>query len=229
MSAILLAITLHVSAGASLMDALQEIARACKCAVTFNFGGSGTLARQIQEGAPADVFVSADEQTMDRLQHGGFIDARTRRVIVSNALVVVVPRDSRARVASPHDLLAFRRIALAETESVPAGIYARQWLTRARVWTQVAPKVIPTENVRAALAVVESGNADAGIVYKTDARVAPSLRVAYEVPLADAPKIAYPAAIVSNSHEKAEAQRFLNCLQSSTARAILRRNGFIVP
>lgn len=230
MTPILFAIALHVSAAVSLVDAMQQVARACQCGeIIFNFGGSGTLARQIEEGAPVDVFVSADEQTMDRLQRGRLIDAKTRRTILSNALVVVVPRDSRLRIASPADLIGVRRIALAEPQSVPAGIYARAYLMRKHLWARVAPKVIPMENVRAALAVVESGNADAGIVYQTDARIAPDLRIAYEVPVADAPKIAYAAAVVRDSRDKAAAQRFVDFLHSAAARDIFLRNGFRLP
>src|SRR5947208_13279488 len=139
---LLLAATIRVSAAASLMDALGEIARSYKKdAIVFNFGASSLLARQIIEGAPADVFISADEIQMDRLQQRGLI--ASRKNIISNTLVIVVPADSRIAIRSPNDLVAIRRIALAQPDSVPAGVYAKEWLTRAGIWERVAPNVIP--------------------------------------------------------------------------------------
>src|SRR5437899_3560607 len=165
-------LTIHVSAAASLMDALQEITRQYRQAtIVFNFGASSLLARQIIEGAPADVFISADEASMNRVQERGLIDAKSRRSILSNTLAIVVPSDSRRKISSARDLLSVHRVALAAPDAVPAGIYAKEYLQRLRLWEEVGPNVIPTDNVRSALAAVESGNVDAGIVYKTDALI----------------------------------------------------------
>lgn len=228
------AATLHVSAAASLTDVLQEMApmyeKETGDHLLFNLGASSMLARQVQEGAPTDVFISADEAKMDQLQRQHLIVNATRRSILSNTLVIVVPSDSRLKIASPTDLAgrSVRMIALAEPASVPAGIYAKEYLRKIGLWSKVVGKVIPTENVRSALAAVESGNADAGIVYGTDALISKGVRVAYEVPVAEGPKISYPAAVIADSNEKAAAQRFLEFLQSRTARDLFRKYRFIV-
>ncbi len=229
------AATITVSAAASLSDALRETGAGYQKetgdTAVFNFGASSQLARQIMEGAPADLFISADELKMDQLQQRGFIVNKTRRSILSNTLVIIVPSDSPVRIKSPADLAdpAIRNVAVAEPQSVPAGIYAKEYLRKLKVWDRITDKIIPTDNVRAALAAVESGNAGAGIVYKTDALISRAVRIAYEVPVAEGPKISYPAAVVADSDKKAAAQRFLDYLRSDPARAVFRRYGFILP
>jgi molybdate transport system substrate-binding protein len=225
---------LRVSAAASLTDVLQELAPAYEKqsgdALLFNFGASSTLARQIQEGAPADLFISADELKMDQLQQRGLIVRSSRRSILSNTLVIIVPRNSRLKIASPADLTggSIRNIAVAEPQSVPAGIYAKRYLRKMHVWDKVTGKVIPTDNVRAALAAVESENAETGIVYKTDALISRAVRIAYEVPAQDGPEISYPAAVVADSKQQAAAQRFLDYLQSPPAQAVFQKYGFLL-
>jgi len=228
------AATLHVSAAASLTDVLQELApiyeKHTGDTVLFNFGASSLLARQIQEGAPADLFISADELKMDSLQQRRLIVAATRRSILSNTLAIIVPSDSRVKIASPADLAgdSIRNLALAEPQSVPAGIYAKEYLRKLRLWQKIVFKVVPTDNVRGALAAVESGNADAGIVYKTDALISKLVRIAYEVPAAEGPEISYPAAVVADSKQPAAAQRLLDFLQSPRAQGVFRKYGFLV-
>src|SRR6266446_903998 len=169
------AANLTVFAAASLSDALKEVAvsyeRQSVDRIVFNFGASSMLARQIQEGAPADVFFSADESRMDVLEKAGLIVKETRRSRLSNSLVIVVAADNPVPIHSAGDLAgdAVKRIALADPKAVTAGIYARAYLDQAKIWPAVQGKIVPTENVRAALAAVESGDVDAGIVYKTDA------------------------------------------------------------
>lgn len=217
---------IHVSAAASLSDALNEIAKSyTQDKLIFNFGGSSTLARQIELGAPCDVFLSADEAKMDALAGKGLIDAKTRVSVLSNTLVIVTTGDP---VPNPRRLVSFKRIALAEPNSVPAGIYAREWLETLKLWKSIEPNVIPTDNVRAALAAVESGNADAAIVYKTDARIAKRVRVAYEVDRSEGPKISYPFAVMKHAEQPEAAKRFLAYLQSKSAKAIFAKHGFIV-
>jgi molybdate transport system substrate-binding protein len=231
---LLLAATLHVSAAASLTDALQKIAPAYEKAsgdtILFNFGASSTLARQIQEGAPADLFISADEAKMDQLERRGLIVKQSRRGILSNTLVIIVPGDRRLKIRSPKDLAdpGIRNVAVAEPQSVPAGIYAKDYLRKLGVWDRITLKIVPVDNVRAALAAVESGNADAGIVYKTDALISKTVRIAYEVPASDGPAISYPAAVVADSKFKSAAERFLGYLQSPAARQVFRQYGFMV-
>jgi molybdate transport system substrate-binding protein len=229
------AATIHVSAAASLMDVLREIGsryqRETGETVLFNFGSSSLLARQIMEAAPADLFISADELKMDQLQQRGFIVNKSRRSILSNTLVIIVPSDSSLKIASPKDLAdpAIRNVAVAEPQSVPAGIYAKEYLRKLKVWDRITYKIIPTDNVRSALAAVESGNVETGIVYKTDALISKSVKIAYAIPANEGPKISYPAAVVADSREKRAAQRLLDYLQSDTARDTFRRYGFILP
>jgi molybdate transport system substrate-binding protein len=225
---------LNVFAAASLSDALREIATTYEAKsgdkLRFNLGASSLLARQIREGAPADVFFSADELKMDELASAGLIVAETRRVILSNTLVIIVAAEGGAAVSQPADLKgsSVRRLALGETKTVPAGIYAREYLLRAGLWEAVAPKVVALENVRAALAAVESGNAEAGIVYRTDALISKKVRIAYEVPLNEGPRISYPLAVVRDSRRREEALRFVAYVQSPDASAVFRKFGFLV-
>ena len=163
----------HVLAAASLSDALQAIAAPWQAAtgntIVLNLGASNDLARQIRAGAPADVFFSADEAQMDGLQRDGLVRAADRVDLLSNTLVVVVPVAGSRRISAPADLASVKRLALADPQAVPAGVYARRWLESLGLWARVEGQVIPTLNVRAALSAVESENAEAGIVYKTDA------------------------------------------------------------
>jgi molybdate transport system substrate-binding protein len=229
----LAAVELNVSAAASLSDALQEIKTRYEAAsgdqILLNLGASSTLARQIEEGAPADLFLSADEAKMDLLEKRGLVLPGSRRSVLSNSLVVVVPADSPLRIASAADLAGpkVRVLALAEPRTVPAGIYAREYLRKLNLWDKMIDRVVPTENVRAALAAVEQGNADAGIVYKTDAGISKRVRIAYEVPRAEGPRISYPFAILAGGNAEA-ARRFLAYLESPAALGVFERYGFLI-
>ncbi len=222
---------LFVFAAASLTDALKEIAVAYEKKtgdrLVFNLGASSMLARQIQEGAKADIFFSADEEKMDGLEKKGLIDAGTRRSLLSNSLVIVVATDGAFSLKTPEDLKKAKRIALAEPKTVPAGIYARKYLEQAGLWPKVINSVIPTENVRAALAAVAAGNVDAGIVYKTDAQISKAVKVAYEVPIKEAPPISYPMAVVQDSKNKEKAAEFLRYLESTDSVKVFEKYGFI--
>jgi len=223
-----------VFAAASLTDALKEIATSWEIAsgesVVFNFAASSLLARQIREGAPADLFLSADEAQMDGLERAGLVVPGTRRSVLSNTLVAVVPKDSTLRIASERDLAGkgVERIALAEPTSVPVGVYSKKFFERVGIWDALAPKVVPTENARATLAAVESGNVDAGIVYRTDAAISKHVRIAFEIPVAMGPAISYPFALVKGAPRESEARRFLAYLGSPAARAVFVRYGFLV-
>ncbi len=225
---------LTVFAAASLTDSLKEIAanyeKQSGDKITFNFGASSTLARQIQEGAPADIFFSADEAQMDGLEKKGLIDTSTRKSRLGNALVVVVAADSALQIQSAGDLTnaTVKQIALADPKAVPAGVYAKTWLEQQQLWPAIEPKVVPTENVRAALAAVESGNVEAGVVYKTDAGISKKVKVAYEVPARDAPVISYPMTLVKESKQPAAAKKFLDYLSSEEAGQVFRRYGFLL-
>ncbi len=224
----------NVSAAASLKDALTEIAglyeKTSGDKIVFNFGASNLLARQIEAGAPADVFFPADEATMDGLAKQHFIFPEARKSRLSNALAVVVSIDSSLALKSAQDLAgtAVKRLALADPKAVPAGVYAKQYLEKAGVWAAGEPKVVPTENVRAALSAVESGNVEAGIVYRTDARISKKVKVAYIVPAQDAPPISYAVAVLKAAHEPEAAKRFLTHLNSPAAGAVFEKFGFVV-
>ena len=216
-------------AAASLSDALREIGRDFEARtgqrVVLSFGGSNDLARQIRAGAPAEVFVSASAERMDEVERAGLVRARDRIDLLSNRLVVVVPADSTTALAAAEELTRVRRLALGDPQAVPAGIYARQWLERRGIWGRVRDRVVPTLDVRAALAAVESGNADAGIVYRTDAAISKRVRVALEVPEREAPRIVYPAALLATARGPA-ARAFFEHLRSKAAADVFERLGF---
>jgi molybdate transport system substrate-binding protein len=221
-----------VFAAASLMESLKEIGsnyqQRSGQTVVFNFAGSSTLARQIIEGAPADIFFSADEAQMNRVERN--VVQGSRRDLLSNTLVIVVAADHGVSLREPKDLAGpnIHRLVLGDPSSVPIGVYAREYLEKVGLWNSVAPKVIPTENVRAALSAVIAGNADASIVYQTDALTTSKLKVAYRVPMREGPKIRYPVALLKGAKHSAEAARFLEFLASDSARAVFERLGFIV-
>ena len=228
------AATITVFAAASLTDGLREIARDYQIKtgdkIAFNFAASSILERQIEEGAPADIFFSADEAKMDALEKKGLIEKNTRRSRLSNLLVIVVAADSVLLLKSPKDLAAkeISHIALADPQSVPAGIYAREYLQRIHLWDAISPKVVPMGNVRAALAAVESGDAEAGIVYKTDAAISRNTRIAFEVPRQEGPKISYSMAVMKEAREQKAARAFLEYLNSEAAGREFTKFGFIV-
>jgi molybdate transport system substrate-binding protein len=219
-----------VSAAISLTEALEEAAAAYRVAggspVVFNFGGSNALARQIVNGAPVDVFISADEAQMEVVERADLVVAGTRVPVVANRLVLVV--DSRSRVKAVTDLggAEIRRIAIGDPVAVPAGVYARQYLEQVNQWTRLQPKVVPVANVRAALTAVQNGSADAAFVYATDARIAPALRVVATITGPQAPRIVYPAAVVKTSRQPQAAAKFLEFLRTRPALAIFEKHGF---
>ena len=225
---------IHVCAAASLTDALKEIGAGFEKStgdkVLFNFGASNMLARQIEEGAPADLFLSADEARMDGLQKKGLLREGSRVSLLSNSLVVIVPSDSGITFSSFKDIAgpAIHRLALADPSGVPAGVYAKQYLRKTRLWDSVAGRVVPTDNVRAALSAVEYGNADAAIVYKTDAAISHKVRTAWEVPREEGPRISYPAAVLKGASSSTEALKFLSCLSGKQSAEIFRKFGFFV-
>jgi molybdate transport system substrate-binding protein len=228
------AATITVFAAASLTDSLREIAsdyqKQTGDGIEFNFAASSVLARQIEEGAPADIFFSADQAWMDALQKKGLVDKNTRRSRLSNSLVIVVRADSPLSIHSPKDLIPEKigHLALADPRSVPAGIYAREYLRKIQLWDKIQPKVVPMGDVRAALAAVESGDAEAGIVYKTDAAISKKTRVAWAVPRDEGPKISYPMAVMKDTKQPKAAGAFLKYLDSEPAGRVFAKFGFIL-
>jgi molybdate transport system substrate-binding protein len=226
-------VELTVYAAASLRDVLQELApaveRATGTRLVFNLGASNDLARQILAANRADLFFSADESWMDRVAAAGLVDAGSRRSPLANRLVVVVPADSPTQISAAGDLAApaIRRLALANPEAVPAGRYARAWLEARGVWDDVAGRVVPALDVRAALAAVESGAVEAGIVYRTDAAASTRVRVAYAVPDGEGPRVSYAIAALRPRPHLAAARAAAAWLCGPEAAAVFERFGFI--
>lgn len=215
-------------AAASLTDALQEIAKGYEAktgnSVRFSFGASSDLERQIEAGAPAKVFFSADTRKMDQLEKARLVEHGDRREFLSNWICVVVPAGSSFRMEGPRDLLKLNKIALADPQAVPAGIYARTWLESAGLWKEIGPRVVPTLDVRAALAAVETEALPAGIVYKTDAAISRKVRIVYET--AVNPEIVYSVAPLAGSGTTAK--EFVRHLEKPEAIAVFKRLGFIL-
>jgi molybdate transport system substrate-binding protein len=233
-AATLRASDITVFAAASLTDALKEIGtdyeKQSADKIAFNFGASSLLARQIEEGAPADIFFSADEAKMDGLAAKDLVLKETRKSRLSNSLVIVTSADSDLHIKSPADLAdkKVRRIALADPKAVPAGVYSKAFLEKEKLWPTVESKVVPVDNVRAALAAVESGNIEVGMVFKTDAALSKKVKVAYEVPADSGPKISYPMAVLKNGKQVESANKFMEYLNSDAAAKIFEKYGFIV-
>jgi molybdate transport system substrate-binding protein len=228
------AVELRLYAAASLRDVVGELAPALEGAtgvrLVTNFAASSDLARQIVAAHRADLFFSADEAWMDHLAAAGLVDAPSRGSPIGNRLAVVVPFDSALTIARAADLAApaVRRLALANPEAVPAGRYARAWLEQAGVWEGLAPRVVPALDVRAALAAVASGGVDAGVVYTTDAASTARVRVALEVPAAEAPVIRYALAALAGRPQLAVARAAVTWLTGADAARIFARHGFVV-
>lgn len=225
--------TLLVSAAASLSEAVGAVADRYEeehgIRILLNVAGSQMLASQIIEGAPVDVFISADVLQMERAAAAGRIDPARRVDLLSNQLVVVVPSDRTGIVEEPHDLVdpSIERVALGDPEAVPAGVYARQYLESLGLWDALAGRIVPASSVRAALRAVEAGTVEAGIVYRTDVRASGGAVIAFEVPPEDGPSIVYPAAVAVDAPDPAAAARFLAYLQSASARRQFATAGFI--
>ena len=196
----------------------------------ISFAGSSALARQIETGAPADLFISADEAWMDHVSERGLVRPGSRASLLFNTLVLVAPASSAVRLTiAPRFPLARAlgkgRLAMADSDAVPAGIYGRQALTRLGVWPLVSARVARAENVRAALALVASGEAPLGIVYATDALADRRVRVVGRFPNGSHALIAYPVATLAASRHR-EAEPFRRFLLSAEGRAVFRRFGF---
>lgn len=222
-----------VLAAASLKNALDEAAAGFTKAggppVQLSYAGSSALARQIEQGAPADVFLSADSDWMDYVADKGLVAPGTRRDLLTNRLALIAPADSKTtlKVAKGMPLaqaLGDGRLSLAAPE-VPAGKYARAALTALGVWPSVQDKVANAENVRAALQFVARGEAPFGAVYDTDAKIEPKVRIVGLFPEGSHPKIVYPAAVLASSSNPA-AGRFLAYLQGPAAKAVFKKYGF---
>lgn len=223
---------LKISAAASLSEAMTEIAVLYEKEhgekPQLNFGGSNALARQIRAGAPCDVFLSADEATLNQLLEENLLHANSVTKLLGNTLVVITPASSPLKISGAADLASpsIRHLALGDPAAVPAGVYARTWLEGQGQWGAISGKVVATENVRAALAAVASGNAEAGVVYQTDAMISKEVRTAYQVPEDQMPPIIYPVAATKASPDPGKAIRFISFLKSEPVLTVFGKHGF---
>ncbi len=198
----------------------------------YNFGSSGELQKQIEAGAPVDLFISAAQRQMDELQQKGLIDTATRRVFARNVLTVIKPAGSTLDIAKPADLVGpkVQRIVIGNPKTVPVGQYAEESLKSLRLWDQVQPKLVLAENVRQALDYVARGEVEAGFVYTTDVAVRSGQVVEAFRPAEDTYRpVTYPAAVVKTSKQPALAQAFVDLLVSRDGQAALSRLGFQPP
>jgi len=226
---------LMVAVAVSLREPLEAIAKSFEKAhpgvhVQLAFGASSALAAQAKAGAPLDVFVSADEETITALAAQGLVREGSRRVIAGNQLVVIRAADVTVAIASAADLEKpeLRQLALPEP-AVPLGHYAREWLAAQGVLENLQARIVPTEHARATLAAVDAGNAEVGIVYATDARIARSARIAFAPPEAQQPRIVYVAAQLAKAAQPALAGGFLTTLSGVDGRSALVAAGFSPP
>jgi molybdate transport system substrate-binding protein len=226
-----------LSVAISMKDVVEELGRgfmAARPGVTlrYNFGSSGELQKQIEAGAPVDLFISAAQRQMDELEKKGLVAAATRRVFARNVLTVVKPADSKIDLAKPADLLDARvtKIVVGNPRTVPAGQYAEESLKALGLWDRLQPKLVFSENVRQALDYVARGEVDAGFVYTTDAVTrGTQVKEAFRAPEDTYRPVLYPVAVVAGSRHAAIAQAYLDLLLSRDGQVVLGRFGFLPP
>jgi molybdate transport system substrate-binding protein len=224
---------LTVSAAVSLKDAFSEIGALFKSktgrTINFNFGGSGALQKQLETGAPVDLFASAGMQQMDALGGKDLIDAASRRDFARNSLVLIVPADAKIPIVSFSDLtrVEVQKIAVGNPKTVPAGVYSDQVFEKLNLKTALRAKLILAEDVRQVLDYVVRGETDAGVVYATDARYAgEKIRIAVTADEGSHSPILYPIAVIKDSRQKQAAQEFIDLVLGPEGQNILRKYGF---
>ena len=225
-----------VYAATSTRDALQALEAAYErdhgVDLVFNFGSSGDLSNQILSAAKADVFLSADDKEMDKVEAAEHVISDTRKPLLSNQLAVVEPADAPSIFTAPFAPAQLadprvRLLSLANVETVPAGKYAKAWLEKTGTWKLVSDRILPGVDVRAALAAVESAGAQAGIVYRTDVARSKKARLVWAVPMDQGPKISYPIAALAKRPNENAARDFVAFLASPSARAYFEDLGFV--
>lgn len=219
-----------VFSAASLRGALEEVAAASGIEITVSYGGSGLMARQVAQGAPADIVLLANAAWMTWLEGQGALEPGTQKIFLSNQLVLIGPKGADPIATADADTILMRlkgdRLVLGQTQAVPAGIYAREWMEATGVWSVLSPYLAETENVRAALALVSRGEAPLGIVYTSDAMAETGVDIVHHIAPKHHTPIEYPAAIVAGrSHP--EVQAFHDFLTTQTAQDIFAAHGFV--
>ncbi|MDQ0087164.1 molybdate transport system substrate-binding protein [Paenibacillus anaericanus] len=229
-------ITLTVSAAASLKDSLEELTPIFEdlnpsIKLVYNFGASGSLQKQIEQGAPVDLFLSAGKKQMDALIDKKLVLADQSVSLLLNSLVLIVKSDAEGIPDQLENLkdVAIHNIAVGEPEVVPAGTYARETLESEGLWEELQPKMVFTKDVSQVLTYVESGNADAGFVYLTDALLSDKVKMAFQIDASKHKSILYPAGIIAETKHGGEAEQLLQFLQSKEAQDVFVKYGFTIP
>lgn len=225
---------LLISAAASLQDVAEELKviyekQHTNVAITYNFASSGALQKQIEEGAPADLFISAGKSQMDALAEKGLLLENSRKDLLGNELVLIAGKDN-SNITGFEDLTgaAVDKIAVGEPSSVPVGQYSKETLTAMNLWEQLEPKMVLAKDVRQVLTYVESGNVEAGLVYQTDAIISKDVKIVAAAPTGSSKPIVYPMAVIKDTKYQKEAGDFAEFLQSSEAGAAFEKYGFVV-
>ncbi len=226
-------IELTVSAAASLKETMEAIKplyleEKNNVVITYNFASSGSLQQQIEQGAPVDIFISAAAKQMDALQKKGLLLDETRQDLLKNQIVLVVPQDNTT-INSFQDLTDnnYKKIALGEPQSVPAGKYAQEVLTSLGIIESVQPKVVYGKDVRQVLSYVATGNTDAGIVYRTDAEISAPVKIVDTASEASHSRVVYPIAVVKDSNQPEAAKEVVQFLTNDQVAAVFKQYGFI--
>lgn len=229
-------VEITISAAASLQDALNEISVSYQqehpnVIIRYNFGASGSLQQQIEQGAQVDAFISAADKNMDVLENKNLIDKASRQILLYNELVLVVPMQGHESIAAFQDIAspAVSRVAIGIPATVPAGQYAEETLKQLDLWDKVVPKMVQAKDVRQVLTYVELGNVDAGLVYKTDAAVSNKVKMVSAAPAGSHKPITYPMAIVSGTKNPDAAKDYLSYLRGAKAADIFKKYGFVLP
>jgi len=226
-------IEMNVSAAVSLKDALGEIQKNYESKnptikLIYNLGASGALQKQIEQGAPADIFMSAAPKQMNDLEAKNLVNKATRKNLVENKLVIIVPKASTLPISTYEDLAKdeVQKLSIGETGSVPAGQYAHEVLKKLGIWDKIKDKAVLAKDVRTVLTYVETGNVEAGIVYKTDAISSDKIKISAIAPEGSHQPIVYPVAVLSGTKQQKAAEDFLTYLSTPECKAIFEKYGF---
>lgn len=224
-------VEITIAAAASLQDAANELKdmytqKHPEITITYNFASSGTLQKQIEEGAPADLFISAGKKQMDALQEQELIVDTSRQDLLGNTLVLIAKKDSKLKSFEGLTDPSVQKISIGTPETVPAGKYAQESLTTLALWDKIQNKIVMAKDVRQVLTYVETGNVDAGLVYNSDAIMGKDIEVAAIAPADSHKPIVYPMAVVKSSQHQQEAQDFAAFLSSAEAAKVFTKYGF---
>ncbi len=228
-------VELNISAAVSMKDALAEIQtnylkKAPQVKLLYNLGASGSLQKQIEQGAPADIFISAAPKQMNELEAKNLINKATRKNLLENKLVLIVPKDSTLKISMLEELQndAVKQISIGETKVVPAGQYAEQALKKLGVWEKIQSKIVFAKDVRSVLTYVDTGNVDAGLVYKTDAAASSKVKILAIAPEGSHDPIVYPAAVLAGSKNTKAAEEFLAYMAGPEGKPVFEKYGFVM-